>query len=377
MQDKNALLCIAASEKDSNQYYATGVVVPDPFIFFETDEQKVIVLSDLEIERGKRDAHVDEVLSFAAYRKRLQDKGIEFPKLIDIADCVLRDYHITRVMVPGNFGIQYADPLRERGYTVTYQEPFFEQRACKTPREIEYIRQAQRHNETVMDYALQILREAEIGAHDYLYYHGTVLTSEDMQRHIQMKCLELNCLSSGTIVSCGEQATRPHEHGSGPLLAHQAIIIDIFPQSLTTRYYADMTRTVVKGRASDAVKQMYEVVLAGQELAFKSIGDGAHGHDIHQQIQALFAEQGFETGEIDGIVQGFIHGTGHGLGLDIHEAPRIGNADVTLQSGNVVTVEPGLYYTKLGGVRLEDMVVVTENGNTNLTTYPKTLELPE
>lgn len=377
MQDTNALLCIAASEEDSNQYYATGIVVPDPFIFFEKNEKKVIVLSDLEIERGKRDAHVDEVLPLSEYRKRLQERGIEFPKLIDITDCVLQDYDITQVVVPGNFGIQYADPLRDRGYTVSYKEPFFEHRTRKTIQEIEYLRQTQQHNETVMDYALQILKESEIGEHDYLYYQGIVLTSEYMQRHIQMKCLELNCLSYGTIVSCAEQATRPHEHGSGPLLAHQAIILDIFPQSLTTRYYADMTRTVVKGRVSDVLKRMYEAVRAGQELAFNAIRNGAKGHAIHQQIQAFFAQEGFETGEIDGTVQGFIHGTGHGLGLDIHEAPRIGNVDVTLQSGNVVTVEPGLYYTKHGGVRLEDVVVVTENGCTNLTTYPKILELPE
>lgn len=375
MEMCKALLCIAASESDANQYYATGVVVPDPFIFLQKAEQKIIVLSDLEIERGRHEAHVDEVLPLAKYREQLQKQGNEYPKLVDIAERVLQEYQVEQVVVPGNFPLQYADPLRQRGYDIRCEEPFFKERARKTPREIEYIRDAQKKNEEVMEYALQILRDAVIGEDDVLFYQEVELTSEYMQRQIQMKLLERDCLAYGTIVSCGEQATRPHEHGSGPLRAHQAIILDIFPQSLTTRYFADMTRTVVKGRASDTLKQMYAVVQAGQELAFDAIRDGVLGHEIHQQIQELFKQEGFETGIIDGVVQGFIHGTGHGLGLEIHEVPRIGNTEETLQSGHVVTVEPGLYYLHAGGIRLEDIAVVTDAGCTNLTSYPKELEI--
>lgn len=375
MSNYDARLCIAASEHDANMYYATGFLVPDAFIFFEKAGKKVVVLSDLEIERGKQEANVDEVLFMSEYKERLQKQGIEYPKLIDIADCVLQDYQIKSVLVPGNSAIQYVDPLRERGYTVHYKELFFETRAVKTPQEIEYIQQSQKKNEQAMDYAIQLIRESEIGTNNYLYHRDSVLTSEFIQRRIQMRLLELDCLAHGTIVSCGDQAIRPHEHGSGPLLAHQAIIIDIFPQSLTTRYFADMTRTVVKGTASDALKRLYDVVLAGQAIAFTMIRDGVNGCNIHQQIQEMFKQEGFETGVIDGIMQGFIHGTGHGLGLDIHETPRIGNADVTLRAGNVVTVEPGLYYTDIGGVRIEDIVVVTKDGCTNLTSYPKKLEL--
>jgi Xaa-Pro aminopeptidase len=375
MDDYDAILCIASSEHDSNMYYATGFLVPDAFIFFEKDGKKFIVLSDLEIERGKQQANVDEILSLSKYRKQLEDRGIDNPELIDITNDVLQDYQIKSVLVPGNFAIQYADPLRERGYTVHYKDPFFETRAIKTSQEIEYIQQAQKKNEHVMDYAIQIIKESEIGADNCLYYRGSVLTSEFMQRQIQMKLLELDYLAHGTIVSCGDQATRPHEHGSGPLLAHHAIIIDIFPQSLISRYFADMTRTVVKGTASDALKRLYDAVLAAQEIAFETIRDGVNGHDVHQQIQEMFTHEGFETGVIDGTVQGFFHGTGHGLGLDIHEAPRIGNVDMTLHAGNVVTVEPGLYYIGIGGVRIEDIAVVTKDGCINLTTYPKELEL--
>jgi Xaa-Pro aminopeptidase len=375
MNTNDTLLSIAVSDQDANQYYATKFLVPDPFIFLHHHGRSVIVLSDLEIERGKHDAEVDEVVSLSTYRERLQAQGQEFPQLLDLVDAVLQDYQIRTAVVPGNFPVQYADPLRARGYTLMYREPYFESRIRKTPTEVAHIQQAQRANEAALSHALQILRDAEIGGDQLLYYRGAILSSEYMQQQIQMKLLELNCLSSGTIVTCGEQATRPHEHGSGPLTAHQAIIIDIFPQSLTSRYFADMTRTVVKGRASEELHRLYATVKAGQELALQHIRPGVKGQEIHREIQALFEQAGYQTGVIDGTMQGFFHGTGHGVGLEIHEPPRIGNADATLEAGYVVTVEPGLYYTQIGGVRIEDLVVVTEEGCTNLTNYPKTLEL--
>lgn len=371
----DARLCIAASEHDADMYYGTGFLVPDACIFFEKNGRKYLVLTDLELERGKQDARVDEILAFAAYRERLEKQGCSSPKLIDVANCVLRDYQIRRVAVPGNFALQYADGLRERGYAVHVQEPFWEARMQKTAAEIAAIQQTQQANEQALDAAIQVIRASEIGADQELYYQGRRLTAEFVQRQIQLALFERDCLAQGTIVSCGDQATRPHERGAGPLRAHQAIIIDIFPQSLTSRYFGDLTRTIVKGRASAALKRMYAVVQAGQELACHAIRAGVNGRDVHRQVQDLFAKEGYETGLLNGTMQGFFHGTGHGVGLEIHEAPRLGQVDATLQAGNVVTVEPGLYYIGIGGVRLEDLVVVTANGCTNLTTYPKELEV--
>jgi Xaa-Pro aminopeptidase len=375
MNDYDARLCIATSEQDADIYYATGFLVPDPFIFFEKNGKKFVVLSDLEIERGKRDARVDEVISLTTHQRCLQEQGIVWPKLIDIADSVLREYQIHSVLVPGSFPLQYADPLRERGYTVQYKDPFFETRMIKTSQEIDYIRQTQQKNEAALDHIMQIICESKIGANDELYYRGTTLTSEFLRQQIETKLLELDCLARDTIISSGDQATRPHERGSGHLRAHQAIIIDVFPQSSKNRYFADMTRTVVKGKASDELKRMYQAVLAAQEIAFKSLRAGVKGYDVHQQIQDMFTREGFETGEQNGAMQGFFHGTGHGLGLEIHEPPRVGKTEHVLQAGNVVTVEPGLYYLGIGGVRLEDMVVITATGCLNLTTYPKELEV--
>jgi Xaa-Pro aminopeptidase len=158
-------------------------------------------------------------------------------------------------------------------------------------------------------------------------------------------------------------------------MAHQPIVIDIFPRSSRTRYFADITRSVVRGKASTRVKAMYQAVLQAQEQALALIRDGADGAAIHHEVAKVFEHLGFATGETNGRMQGFFHGTGHGLGLEIHEPPRIGQRGAVLRSGNVVTVEPGLYYPGEGGVRIEDLVVVTDTGCRILTKFPKLLEL--
>jgi Xaa-Pro aminopeptidase len=183
-------------------------------------------------------------------------------------------------------------------------------------------------------------------------------------------------LASHTIVAGGRQGCDPHEQGHGPLRAQEPIIIDVFPRSQKTGYFGDITRTVVRGRASEAVRRLYDTVARGQEMAFEKIHCEAHGSDIHEAIQSFFESEGYKTGRKNGHMQGFFHGTGHGVGMEIHEAPRISlNSEDVLKPGHVVTVEPGLYYPELGGVRLEDVVTVTPNGARNLTKFEKVLEV--
>jgi Xaa-Pro aminopeptidase len=151
--------------------------------------------------------------------------------------------------------------------------------------------------------------------------------------------------------------------------------MDVFPQHATTRYFADITRTVVRGKATDKVQRMFTAVKEGQEIAYRMIKDGVNGSAIHQAILDSFEQQGFLTGEQGGRMQGFFHGTGHGVGLEIHEPPRISPRADILKAGMVVTVEPGLYYTDAGGMRIEDMVIVTKDGCRLLTEAPKILEV--
>jgi Xaa-Pro aminopeptidase len=152
-------------------------------------------------------------------------------------------------------------------------------------------------------------------------------------------------------------------------------VFDVFPRSAPTGYYSDMSRTVVKGRPSEAARRQFAAVLEAQEMGIRMVRAGVNGRSIHEAIQRRFLEQGYRTGSRNGKMQGYFHGTGHGVGLDIHEAPRVGGVDDVLPEGSVVTVEPGLYYSGVGGVRIEDMVLVRKGGCRNLTEFPKELVL--
>jgi len=371
----DARLIIAASESDANLYYATHFLAPDAFVFVWTRDEKVLLMSDLEVDRARAQARVDTVLPIRTYEERAKAAGIERPSVVDAVCAFFAERAIQRVVVPGGFPIEHGDALRSRGIEVQVRrEPFLEERLVKTPAEVECILKAMRRTEAALDAAIQAIREADVldGA---LRWRGRVLTSEALKRLIAAHLLDDGLLAQHTIVACGDAACDPHNEGAGPLRAGEAIIIDIFPRDEDSRYFADITRTVVKGRAPEGLRKMYRAVADGQECALRLIREGADGDAIHREVQATLEQHGFRTGEVNGRMQGFFHGTGHGLGLEVHELPRVSKVPATLRTGNVVTVEPGLYYPGIGGVRIEDVVVVTENGCTNLTAYPKDLEV--
>lgn len=371
----HARVIIAASESDANLYYATHFLAPDAFVFVWIGDEKVLLMSDLEVDRARSQARVDTVLPLRMYEERAKGSGVERPSVLDAVSVFFAERGIQRIVVPGSFPIEHGDGLRARGIEVQVRrEPFLEERLVKTPAEVEYIAKAMRRTEAALDAAIDAIREASV-EDGILRWRGTVLTSEAVKRLIGARLLDDGLLAQHTIVACGDAACDPHHQGAGPLRADEAIIIDIFPRDEESRYFADITRTVVKGRASEAVRRMYKAVADGQACAVRSIRDGADGDAVHREVQATLERHGFRTGEVNGRMEGFFHGTGHGLGLEIHELPRVSKVPTTLRTGNVVTVEPGLYYPGVGGVRIEDVVVVTEHGCTNLTEYPKTLEV--
>ena len=370
----DAIVMIAASEIDSNLYYATGFLAPDPFIFIQAGMEKILVMSDLEVDRARSQGRVDTVLSYSAYEARLRESGTKPPGLLDVLDMVLLERKARRLLVPGNFGIEYADLLRARGYTLTVKrEPFFEERVVKSEEEIEHITATQRATEEAVDAAMEAIRAARVGGDGLLRLDGELLTSEGLKKIINVKLMESDCIAQHTIVAAGVHGVDPHHQGAGPIRANESIVMDVFPRSGRTRYFADMTRTVVKGKASPKLKAMYHSVLNAQECGIELISDGADGKAIHSEVNQVLEKDGFTTGTVGGRMQGFFHGTGHGLGLDIHEPPRISKTGAVLKSGYVVTVEPGLYYLDAGAVRIEDLVVVTSTGCRNLTKFPKGL----
>jgi Xaa-Pro aminopeptidase len=365
---------VADSERDSNMLYAVRMFVPDPFIWFETRGKSYAVMSDLEIDRARKEARVDRVLSFSRYQKQLRRDGVKQPRFGDVLNRVLREFRIRSVEVPASFPIGLARELRGVRVVVT-PDPFFPEREIKAPVEVTGLQDAMRLAEEGMRAAVTVLRMSRIGRDGFLHHRGKRLTAEDVQGVINATIAGLGGNASRTIVACGNQGCDPHEVGYGPLRAHTTIILDIFPRDTRTGYCGDITRTVVRGRASDAVKKLYAVVGAGQALAFRKLRAGVNGQEVHHAIQELFVREGYQTGVVRGRMQGFFHGTGHGLGLEVHERPRVGAVSEKLRAGHVVTVEPGLYYPGIGGVRLEDVAVIQRTGMRNLARFSKTLEI--
>ena len=374
-QNKSATLFIAASELDSNLYYATRFIAPDPFIYLEIGGERLMVMSDLEMDRAKSQANVDTVLSYSDIERKAKQQGIVEPGTVDVVHQVLRDRGLKHIVVPANFPFLHATRLQELGYQLqSKREPFYESRVVKTEDEVRHIEASQRATEDAVAAAHDVLRRAVI-RDDHFRLDGEVVTSEGIKKLINLALMERDCIAQHTIVAGGEQACDPHNEGSGPLPAHRSIIFDVFPRSATSRYFADMSRTVIRGQVSPELKRLYQTVKDAQEEAVTKVRDGADGAKIHQGICERFERAGYRTGLVNGRMQGYFHGTGHGVGLDIHELPRISRTGSILREGQVVTVEPGLYYPGLGAVRIEDMVLVTKDGCRNLTTYPKVFEL--
>lgn len=371
-----AVLIIATSEIDADLLYATRFSAPDPFIFFQIGRQRSVVLSDLEIDRGRRDAEVDRVLSLSEIQRKMRAARWRATGLADVAAWLLIERRVRSVLVPGSFPLRYSEDLRKRRLRVVAgQMPFYRERLRKRADEVRHITAALRIAERGVAAGIECLRSSRPGPDGILRVGGERLTSERLRTAIDSAVLAAGGLPTHTIVAGGAQACDPHEAGYGPLRANQAIILDVFPRAARSGYFGDITRTVVRGRASEVLKRQWRAVAEGQKIAFKLLRSGADGSKVHGRILEHFEAAGFPTGSNGRRMQGFFHGTGHGLGLEIHEPPRVGPVPQRLESGNVVTVEPGLYYPHSGGVRLEDVVVIGPRGNRNLTRFPKILEI--
>ncbi len=376
MSRPETLLMVADSERDANMLYATGLFVPDPFIYVHFGGRPLLAMSDLEIDRARTQAPHCRVASLSACQQRLRREGVKSPGFARVIRQLLREKKVRRAVVPDNFPLGLARELKKLGVKLKPRPAIFPRREIKSADEVRKISAALIMAEVGMAEGMEVLRRSKIARDRKLIYHGLPLTSERLRAVIDCAVVQASGLAANTIVAGGRQACDPHERGHGPLRANDPIIIDIFPRSQKTGYFGDITRTVVRGRASEAVKRLYDTVWRGQKIGFEKMRAKVKTAEVHKAVQGFFVKQGYKTGRHDGRMEGFFHGTGHGLGLEIHEAPRVSaNSAEILRPGHVVTVEPGLYYPEIGGVRLEDVALVTGNGAKNLTRFEKVLEI--
>ncbi|MGB9938454.1 M24 family metallopeptidase [Methanosarcina sp.] len=358
---------------NSDIYYVTRFLASDDFGYLQTDTgEEVLFISDMEKGRAEIESRVSTIKTMQdlGYREKMKEKK---DPSIAYAACLselLAGEGIKKIAVPYDFPIFYSNFLIEAGFSIVpIKSPFRKIRSLKEPEELEAIKYTQTAGEKAMEAAIALIAGAE--AREGLLYHaGEALTGSKVLSVIDHTLLDYGCEAEETIVSCGRDTANPHGTTDGPLRANAPIILDIFPRSKKKRYFADMTRTVLHGEASEELKKMYKTVLAAQKKGLEMVKPGVKAADVHNAVCDIFEAHGYDTYR-SGAKIGFIHSTGHGVGLDIHELPAVGENEVLLEAGNVITIEPGLYYPEIGGIRLEDMVLVTKNGCQNLTGLEK------
>jgi Xaa-Pro aminopeptidase len=343
--------------------------VMDPVIFFDHDGRRIIVCSTLELATFKRrDDVLDEVWDYSDFGLTELARDESFPTELMYPELVRRAVGRTgvkSVVVPPTFRLHVGDYLREHGIEVIVDtDAWVERRRRKTPWEIEGIERAQRATDTAMLTARRMLREAEQTSEGKLRFEGEILTAELIRDAMQSELLAQGAESEEIIVACGDVALNGHDIGSGPILPDHSVVIDCFPRDRKTGMYTDMTRTYVAGAASDELRAIHKACIEAMDLARPHLVPGS---DVaHKEVSEFFHGRGYPTRLHDEgsqpMVEGFPYSLGHGVGLQVHERPYVGMRAEPLQEGDVVAVEPGLYFAGVGGVRIEDTVLIGPDG---------------
>ena len=370
-EDIDAYLMVSESTHNADMYYLTRFLAPDPFTYLRTRDEELIVVSQMEYGRAKKESKID-VRSGLDYGmvEKIKSTGDPRKGFCEFLLELLNREDATCIAVPLNFPIYIGDELRDSGIKVNPVDGLIEsERMIKGPDELVFIKKAQHACEEAMQVAVDMVKQAKV--RDGLLTTGDgVLTAEKIKARMTYHLIELGCEIDDLIVAPGKQAADPHCSGSGPLMANEPVVIDIFPRLQRERYYADMTRTISYGEPSSELKEMYDAVLTAQEQAIAMIRSKVTCSEIHGVVCDVFENRGYGTIR-GGDTVGFIHSTGHGVGLDIHENPSISDNDYELSAGNVITIEPGLYYPDLGGIRIEDLILVKKDSYENLTNFGK------
>jgi len=384
--DVEALLLYSDSFRDANMYYLTKFLAPDPFIFLKrADSDPTIVVNQMEYPRAQKQSIIKTVKSYVDYNYLNTLKTAKEPQIGAmkfIANVAKKELGAkTKICVPPNFPVIAADVLRNEGLNINPMFGVVEKaRETKDIDEVEEIKAVQAVNEEVTTEAIELIANSDVGSNGTLLINGEPLTVGKIKSFFGRKLLENGCIpEEDIIVACGPKASDPHYVGEleDKLKADQPIILDSYPRSIQKRYWTDMTRTVVKGRASDKLKKMFDAVSEAKNASFDAIQAGALGSQVYDVCCDVLEKAGYETTRGGKkITKGMSHSLGHGVGLQIHESPRMSELYTSpLKAHSIVTVEPGLYDPQIGGVRLEDIIEVTKSGYNNLTKMETQLEI--
>ena len=362
--------------------HEVGEPIMDPITFIEHNGKRIVVGSPLEEPvLAAREDVVDEFWNTFSlgYRSLVEDKSLD-PELYgaELALRALRKLDITEAVVPPTFPVIVADHLRAADVNLQIDgDAWTDRRRSKAPWEIEGIERAQRAVDTAMLTAARMLREAEITNDRMLRFEGEILTAELIRETMKAELLNQGAESEEILVQSGDACLDTHSLGSGPILIDNSVIIDCFPRDRRTGMYTDMTRTFAPGIPSEELRSLHKHCMTALEMAFDLLKPGRA--DAFRAVSDYFHSQGFATyihhKDDTPLAEGFNHALGHGVGLEAHERPWMGRTSDELKVGDVVAVEPALYVRGVGGVRLEDTVMITDDGVEHFTDpYPYDLD---
>lgn len=348
--------------------------VADPVVFVDHDGQRIVVASGLEEKAlAGRDDLVDQFWDYEQLGlfDLLGDESLERERIgAELVSRALKKLGVSSVVVPPTFRLLVADHLRSQAIDVVVDaKAWADRRRHKTPWELEGIERAQRATETAMLSAARMLREAEPTQDGRLRFEGEILTAEWIREVMVSDLLSQGAESEEILVQPGDQCLEGHDLGTGAILPNRSVIIDCFPRDRRTGVYTDMTRTFVPGEPSKELVRIHDHVRQAMEIALQAVRPGSD--DAFRKVSDFFHEKGYATAlhrDKEGpLREGFPFALGHGVGLEVHEEPGMGLRSNPLVERDVVAIEPGLYFEGIGGVRLEDTVLVTEDGPVHFT----------
>jgi Xaa-Pro aminopeptidase len=357
-----------AEATDPDMLYFSRFNAFDPYLAFSVNGRRVAVTAAGEYGRMVKESAFDEILLLSEVRdeaaRRFKLPEGKVPDLHQLVLHLAKLHDIPTFKVGNRFPIGLGRKLREAGMPLEIADGvgLFPEREIKSASEVEALRKANKASAAGFRVVAKTLAESKI-RNGKLVHGGSTLTSEQLRDLISHAVLDAGAVGMHTIAAPGDQAVDNHCVGHGPIRAGELIVVDIFPRRIEDGYWGDMTRTYLKGKASDAQRRLVRTVRQAHQLAIDMIKPGVTGGKVHDAVQSFFDKEGYETVRNSRNPKGFFHALGHGVGLEIHEEPIMrSKAPCKLRKGMVVTVEPGLYYEGLGGCRIEDTVHIVPDG---------------
>lgn len=381
---RSAIVIAGVPAVNRTLYHRLRFMTGDPAAYVELHgngrPRSEVIIRDIELDRARKAIEADAVASPKDFSPKGGLSGDRETATAQATAELLRRAGVSKAVVDRTLPMSFAHEIKLLGIALEYDpELGVAERRAKDEEEVAWLREAQKVTEQTVEWACRLIARAKAGKDGVLVHDGAPLTSERVMSMIDVHLLGQGYSNEVSIVAAGKEGGDCHNRGTGPIRTSETVIIDIFPRNKRTLYNGDCTRVVVHGEVPPVVAKMHKAVVDAKASAIAATRAGVTGADVHAATMGVLREYGYERGlpsesspkEYCSIQ----HGTGHGVGLEVHEPPLLDDGvDTKLIVGDCLTIEPGLYAPSLGGIRVEDMVIVREGGCENLNSISEGLD---